>query len=250
MQLLKYMACIWAEYEKTFLSERGKISKNKSFKYPPIIPVVYYEGKKEWTADMYLRDRIMFSDIPRPYIPDFKYIVVRNHDFSDEELLAREDEMSLLMLINKFQTADDITNFRDIEKDRIDSIIHNSSDQVIDIIAAVVRSLCTKIHISAEEWRKLGEKERQKAKEEQQKRKEEQQKRIEEQQKRKEEQQKIKRMSMTILKAFFDDLAEYDMELIKSVIDSTDDTNRIVSWTDATENCSDKTALYNEIIGK
>ena len=244
------MACIWAEYEKTFLSERGKISKNKSFKYPPIIPVVYYEGKKEWTADMYLRDRIMFSDILRPYIPDFKYIVVRNHDFSDEELLAREDEMSLLMLINKFQTADDITNFRDIEKDKIDSIIHNSSDQVIDIIAAVVRSLCTKIHISAEEWRKLGEKERQKAKEEQQKRKEEQQKRIEEQQKRKEEQQKIKRMSMTILKAFFDDPAEYDMELIKSVIDSTDDTNRIVSWTDATENCSDKTALYNEIIGK
>lgn len=253
MQLLKYMACIWAEYEKTFLSERGKISKNKSFKCPPIIPVVYYEGKKEWTADMYLRDRIMFSDILRPYIPDFKYIVVRNHDFSDEELLAREDEMSL----HKFQTADDITNFRDIEKDKIDSIIHNSSDQVIDIIAAVVRSLCTKIHISAEEWRKLGEKERQKAKEEQQKakeeqqkRKEEQQKRIEEQQKRKEEQQKIKRMSMTILKAFFDDPAEYDMELIKSVIDSTDDTNRIVSWTDATENCSDKTALYNEIIGK
>lgn len=250
MQLLKYMACIWAEYEKTFLSERGKISKNKSFKCPPIIPVVYYEGKKEWTADMYLRDRIMFSDILRPYIPDFKYIVVRNHDFSDEELLAREDEMSLLMLINKFQTADDITNFRDIEKDKIDSIIHNSSDQVIDIIAAVVRSLCTKIHISAEEWRKLGEEERQKAKEEQQKAKEEQQKRIEEQQKRKEEQQKIKRMSMTILKAFFDDPAEYDMELIKSVIDSTDDTNRIVSWTDATENCSDKTALYNEIIGK
>lgn len=277
MQLLKYMACIWAEYEKTFLSERGKISKNKSFKCPPIIPVVYYEGKKEWTADMYLRDRIMFSDILRPYIPDFKYIVVRNHDFSDEELLAREDEMSLLILINKFQTADDITNFRDIEKDKIDSIIHNSSEQVIDIIAAVVRSLCTKIHISAEEtddavqkvrehklgylfenmekidiqqlrkeaeeWRKLGEEERQKAKEEQQKAKEEQQK-------RKEEQQKIKRMSMTILKAFFDDPAEYDMELIKSVIDSTDDTNRIVSWTDATENCSDKTALYNEIIGK
>lgn len=233
---------------------------------------------------MYLRDRIMFSDILRPYIPDFKYIVVRNHDFSDEELLAREDEMSLLMLINKFQTADDITNFRDIEKDKIDSIIHNSSEQVIDIIAAVVRSLCTKIHISAEEtddavqkvrehklgylfenmekidiqqlrkeaeeWRKLGEEERQKAKEERQKAKEEQQKRKEEQQKRIEEQQKIKRMSMTILKAFFDDPAEYDMELIKSVIDSTDDTNRIVSWTDATENCSDKTALYNEIIGK
>ena len=100
---------------------------------------------------MHLRDRIMFSDILRPYIPDFKYIVVRNHDFSDEELLAREDEMSLLMLINKFQTADDITNFREIETDKIDSIIQNSSEQVIDIIAAVVHSLCTKIHISEQE---------------------------------------------------------------------------------------------------
>ena len=224
MQLLKYMACIWAEYEKTFLAEHGRISKNKSFKYPPIIPVVYYEGKREWTADMHLRDRIMFSDILRPYIPDFKYIVVRNHDFSDEELLDRKDEMSLLMLINKFQTADDITNFRDIEKDKIDSIIHNSPEQVIDIIAAVVRSLCTKIHISAEEtddavqkvrehklgylfenmekidiqqlrqeaedWRKVTEKERQKVEEERQKADKERQKAEEERQKAEEERQK------------------------------------------------------------
>lgn len=239
--------------------------------------------KKEWTADMYLRDRIMFSDILRPYIPDFKYIVVRNHDFSDEELLAREDEMSLLMLINKFQTADDITNFRDIEKDKIDSIIHNSSEQVIDIIAAVVRSLCTKIHISAEEtddavqkvrehklgyylriWKKSiynscvkkqrngvssgrrnGEGKRGTA--EGKRGAAEAKRRATEANRRAAEN---KKMSMTILKAFFDDPAEYDMELIKSVIDSTDDTNRIVSWTDATENCSDKTALYNEIIGK
>ena len=61
MQLLLYMACIWAEYEKTFLDESGRIIRNKSFKYPPIIPVVYYEGEKEKTADMHLRDRVMFS---------------------------------------------------------------------------------------------------------------------------------------------------------------------------------------------
>ena len=102
----------------------------------------------------------------------------------------------------------------------------------------------------AEEWRKIGEEEQKKAKEQQQKVKEEQQKVKEQQRKRKEEQQKIKRMSMTILKAFFDDPSEYDIELLKSVIDSTDDTDKIVSWTDATENCADKTALYNEIIGK
>ena len=59
--------------------------------------------------------------------------------------------MSLLMLINKFQTADDISNFKEISKDKIDAIIQDSPEAVIDIIASVVKSLCTKIHISAEE---------------------------------------------------------------------------------------------------
>ena len=95
----------------------------------------------------------------------------------------------------------------------------------------------------AEEWRKLREAEQQKVKEEQQKVKEEQQK-------RKEEQQKIKRMSLTILKYFFDDPQEYDMELIKSAINKTNDTDMIMRWTDATENGADKKTLYNEIIGK
>ena len=283
MQLLKYMACIWAEYEKTFLAEHGRISKNKSFKYPPIIPVVYYEGKREWTADMHLRDRIMFSDILRPYIPDFKYIVVRNHDFSDEELLDRKDEMSLLMLINKFQTADDITNFRDIEKDKIDSIIHNSPEQVIDIIAAVVRSLCTKIHISAEEtddavqkvrehklgylfenmekidiqqlrqeaedWRNVTEKERQKAEEERQKAEEERQKAEEERQKAKLAFDKTKKMTFMLLKVFFKD-TDYDLNKIKTIIDNETDMEKVDRWTEATESGMPEQDLYNEIVGE
>ena len=160
------------------------------------------------------------------------------------------------MLINKFQTADDITNFRDIEKDKIDSIIHNSPEQVIDIIAAVVRSLCTKIHISAEEtddavqkvrehklgylfenmekidiqqlrqeaedWRKVTEKERQKVEEERQKAEEERQR-------AEEERTKFKSAAFMILKMFFGD-TDLDITKIKSAIDSEMDTDKIANW--------------------
>ena len=283
MQLLKYMACIWAEYEKTFLDESGRIIRNKSFKYPPIIPVVYYEGEKEWTADMHLRDRVMFSDILRPYIPDFKYIVVRNHDFSDEELLSREDEMSLLMLINKFQTADDISNFKEISKDKIDAIIQDSPEAVIDIIASVVKSLCTKIHISAEETdeavrkvrehklgylfenmekidiqelRRIADEERLRAEvnrkeaEENQKRAEENQKRAEENHREtEEERRRIKRTAFISIKCFLMDI-ECDLKKIESAIYAQEDTNKIVEWIDNMEQTTDKMKYYKDIIGE
>ena len=131
--------------------------------------------------------------------------------------------MSLLMLINKFQTADDISNFKEISKDKIDAIIQDSPEAVIDIIASEVKSLCTKIHISAEETdeavrkvrehklgylfenmekidiqelRRIADEERLRAEvnrkeaEENQKRAEENQKRAEENQKRAEENQR------------------------------------------------------------
>ena len=276
MQLLKYMACIWAEYEKTFLNKNDKIVKNKSFKYPPIIPVVYYEGEKEWSADMHLKDRVMFSDILRPYIPDFKYIVVRNHDFTDEELLEREEEMSLLKLINKFQTAEDISNFKQIGKEKIDTIIQDSSDQIIDIIAAVVRSLCTKIHISAketdeavqkvrehklgylfenmekidiEELRRQADIERQKVEEERQKVEEERQKAESEHQKAEEERLRLRKSVYIALKIFFVDL-NVDFNKIKKAIDAQQDSDKLIEWIEELDNVQDKMIFYNKIIGE
>ena len=56
VQLLKYMVCIWAEYEKTFGTEYKDKVKTKSFRYPPILPIVYYEGTENWTATLRLKD--------------------------------------------------------------------------------------------------------------------------------------------------------------------------------------------------
>ena len=53
VQLLKYMVCIWAEYEKQFGTDYKNQVKTKAFRYPPILPVVYHEGSDTWTAPMH-----------------------------------------------------------------------------------------------------------------------------------------------------------------------------------------------------
>lgn len=98
MQLLRYMVCIWTEYRREMEAVKEGCTGQKGFRYPVIIPIVYYEGKPEWTADMCLRDRIGGSMGFGEWIPDFRYEVIRVHDYSDRELLSRGDEMSLVML--------------------------------------------------------------------------------------------------------------------------------------------------------
>lgn len=152
MQLLKYMVGIWQAYahEQNELCDR-KVSKNKSFRYPPILPIVYYEGKAEWTAVVHLKDRIMLKEIFGDCIPDYKYELVKIHDYDNRELLARGDEMSLIMLFNKIQNTMDLAEFLELPREELDRIVKGTPEYILDIIAAVMKALCVHINASEEE---------------------------------------------------------------------------------------------------
>ena len=50
MQIFRYMVYIWERYERRMEQENPGCTRRKDFAYPPIIPIVYYEGKGRWTA--------------------------------------------------------------------------------------------------------------------------------------------------------------------------------------------------------
>jgi Putative transposase, YhgA-like. len=50
MQILRYMVHIWEDYEKEMNAQNPKVSGRKDFRYPPVLPLVYYEGKAKWTG--------------------------------------------------------------------------------------------------------------------------------------------------------------------------------------------------------
>lgn len=151
MQLLKYMMCIWIDYGKEMEEIKEGITRRKSFRYPMIIPIVYYEGKAEWTADVHLKERISGGNFLDKFIPDFQYEVVRVHNYSNEELLARGDEMSLIMLINKIQDAGDLAIFNQLPRHDVERIVKDSPGSIIDILVSVIENLCTKIGATEEE---------------------------------------------------------------------------------------------------
>lgn len=93
----------------------------------------------------------MLGELFAVYIPDFTYRLVRTQDYSNEELLSREDAISLLMLLNKIQQAKDFQELSGLPSERLNDIMQRVPVDVADIIASAVRSLCIRLNLTSEE---------------------------------------------------------------------------------------------------
>ena len=116
MQLLHYMCAIWQEHKVAQNKIQEGVSRKKEFRYPLIIPIVYYEGKRKWTAGLHLKDRIEFADEMGKYIPQ-----------------------------------EDLNKFRKLSVVLLDSIYANAPEEIKEIYCTIIESLLKKMHMPSEE---------------------------------------------------------------------------------------------------
>ena len=139
MQLFRYMSVIWQDYKATQNKKHKGVSASADFRYPLIIPIVYYEGKKEWTAGLHLKDRIDFSEEMIEYIPDFTYQVVSLNKYTN----------------NKIQSSEDTKEFQKVSETMVDSIYVNAPDEIKEIYKKILWSLLMKMKVPSENAREL-----------------------------------------------------------------------------------------------
>ena len=150
MQLFRYMCYIWEDYEKEVFKKNGTKSTSKDFKYPPILPIVYYEGKSEWTAVTSFKDRVFLSDVFEKYIPDFSYELISLRDYSSDRLIQNQDEISLVMLLNKLQEAADLKGLSNFGKIG-DKVWEKTPEYLLNIIAKITTALLYRLNVPDEE---------------------------------------------------------------------------------------------------
>lgn len=150
MQLLRYMVYIWEDYEKEMEKQHKGISKTKDFKYPPILPIVYYEGAGQWTAPCNFQERILFEKAFEPFTPKFYYKLVQLNGYSVKELIEKKDELSFLMLINRLQSMEEFKALQ-LPEDYLENLSENSTDEMIGVITKVITVMLRHLKLSEEE---------------------------------------------------------------------------------------------------
>ncbi len=146
-KMLRYMVMVLTDYESEQEKLHPGITKTKDFKYPPILPVIYYEGRDKWTAVTNFQDRVYLSDILGKYIPDFEYLVVPLKSYTNEELIEKNDELSLIMLVNKLQSSDDFKKLRNIPESYFDKLNQTTPEYLLKIISKIIAVLLYKLNI-------------------------------------------------------------------------------------------------------
>ena len=150
MQLFRYMCFIWDDYEKEVFKKNGTKCSAIDFKYPPILPIVYYEGKHKWTAVTNFKDRIFLNDVFEKYIPDFSYELISLREYSSDRLIENQDEISLIMLLNKLQEAADLKGLSGLGKIG-DKVWEKTPEYLLDIIAQITTALLYRINLPEKE---------------------------------------------------------------------------------------------------
>ena len=100
---------------------------------------------------MNFKDRVFLSDVFGDYIPSFHYLVVPLNKYSKQDLIEKNDELSLIFLINQLQNSSEFHALKDIPKEYTEHLTENTPDYLLKIIGKVIAVLLHKLNIPDEE---------------------------------------------------------------------------------------------------
>jgi len=150
-KMLLYYALILNEYEKE-INKDTKITHTKDFKYPPILPIVFYDGEAEWTSETNFLHKTEMGDIFHKYIPKFEYELVSLRDYSFADLAEFGNILSLFMMIDKVRTAEGLRELGNLPKDQMEKLSNmNIPPHLKELLLKVTTALLQKINVPQEE---------------------------------------------------------------------------------------------------
>ena len=150
-RMLQYITYVLEDYRREQEKQHSGITRTKDFKYPPVLPIVYYEGSNEWTAVRNFKDRVELSDALGAYIPDFEYLLVPLTSYSDQDIIEKNDELSLVMLINKLRRTEDFKKLRDIPPEYFEHFEKETPEYLLALIAMIISALLRRLNVPDKE---------------------------------------------------------------------------------------------------
>lgn len=150
-RILRYIVMVLTDYEEEQEQLNPGITGTKDFRYPPILPIVYYEGTAEWTAVRNFRERVALNELLGDFIPDFQYILVPLTSYSSEELIEKQDELSLIFLINKFRSSADFKQLREIPEEYFEQLKQNTPEYLLNLIGKIIAVLLYRLNVPRRE---------------------------------------------------------------------------------------------------
>ena len=148
-RVLEYMTRIW----RSCIKDAGKKkSSTKEFLLPPIVPIVFYDGKDNWTAETEFQKKIKEVEIFKKNIPKFEYELISLNKISIEKLEQLENAMSLILIIDKFKEPKDFEKLKALKTEfweKIKEALKN--ENILEVVAECIENMMERLNVPEEE---------------------------------------------------------------------------------------------------
>jgi hypothetical protein len=150
-RMLQYIVLILDAYEKE-INAKEDVSGMKEFLYPLILPIVFYDGEGDWTAETnFLNKTTPNGPLYAKYIPTFEYMVVNLNKLSRDALLKFGDPLSLIMLIDKIRRPEDMSLLSGIPAGYVQSFSGALTEGIKKLLVDVITGLLARADVPREE---------------------------------------------------------------------------------------------------
>jgi predicted transposase YdaD len=102
-RLLSYMTEIWRDV----LKNAGKDAYKRNFALPVIIPIVLYNGKREWSTPLRFKEKLADADKLGEEVLDFPYLLIDVQRHDEEHLVRQGNLISSVFLLDQ---VEDVTH--------------------------------------------------------------------------------------------------------------------------------------------
>jgi hypothetical protein len=150
-KMLLYISLVLDAYEKDCEKESRGCTRRKGFKYPPVLPIVFYDGKTGWSAERGLVRKTELGDVFEKYIPKFEYELVDLTKYSLEDIQSFGDALSLILSIDKCSSAGRFNLAKELPAEYLERLSPNIPDSLRKLLSDVIRVMLTKVNLPKDE---------------------------------------------------------------------------------------------------
>ncbi|MCK8825866.1 Rpn family recombination-promoting nuclease/putative transposase [Fuchsiella alkaliacetigena] len=147
-RLLEYMTRLW----RVYIDENADESENKPFKLPPILPIVFYDGKGNWTAEIEFKDKVKHYESFKQHIPNFSYKPIVLNSITIEELIEKGNAISLILAMDKIKTVEDLKVIKQLKEEYWEALKESlKHSNILENVALAIKHLLLKVNVPEDE---------------------------------------------------------------------------------------------------
>jgi hypothetical protein len=140
-KMLRYISLVLDKYEEEVNKEK-RVSYQKGFLFPPVLPIVFYDGEANWTAKTNFLETTQLSSAFAKYIPKFEYELVSLKNYKKADIRKFGDVLSLVMLADRFSLGEMVGMPKEyVEQLSSLKLPHSLRLLVAEVSAALMRRL-------------------------------------------------------------------------------------------------------------